>query len=160
MSNDPWITVTSGASGSGTGTVTYSVAQNAGDNRNGTITIAGQTFGVFQRTCILDFTPKRQDFPAGGGTGSVTVTAEAACAWTAVSLASWITVTSGATGTGNGTVTYSVARHSGEVRGSRILIGGNLFFVTQEGAENCTFSLAPTEQSVPHDTFSAMLPGA
>jgi hypothetical protein len=42
--------VTSGASGSGSGAVTYSVEPYAGKprNRNGSITIAGQTFSVKQ----------------------------------------------------------------------------------------------------------------
>ena len=49
-SNASWITVTGGASGSGDGTVSYSVAAYTGrpKNRNGTITIAGQTFNVKQ----------------------------------------------------------------------------------------------------------------
>ena len=49
-SNNPWITVTSGSSGSGAGTVGYSVASNSGSARTGTITIAGQTFTVSQQT--------------------------------------------------------------------------------------------------------------
>ena len=49
VSNSGFITVTSGSSGSGNGTVNYSVAANTGSaSRNGTITIAGQTFTVTQ----------------------------------------------------------------------------------------------------------------
>jgi len=49
VSNATFITVTSGSSGSGNGTVGYSVAANAGStSRSGTITIAGQTFTVTQ----------------------------------------------------------------------------------------------------------------
>jgi len=49
VSNATFITVTSGASGSGNGSVGYSVAANTGSSsRNGTITIAGQTFTVTQ----------------------------------------------------------------------------------------------------------------
>lgn len=51
-SNASWITINGGASGSGSGsgTVTYSVAPYTGHpkNRNGTATIAGQTFSVKQ----------------------------------------------------------------------------------------------------------------
>ena len=48
-SNSSFITVTSGASGSGNGSVGYSVAANTGStSRNGTMTIAGQTFTVTQ----------------------------------------------------------------------------------------------------------------
>ncbi|MGH9873661.1 MAG: M36 family metallopeptidase [Pyrinomonadaceae bacterium] len=49
VSNATFITITSGASGSGNGTVNYSVAANTGStSRNGTMTIAGQTFTVTQ----------------------------------------------------------------------------------------------------------------
>ena len=50
VSNTTWITITGGASGSGTGDVMYSVAPYTGKprNRNGTMTIAGQTFSIKQ----------------------------------------------------------------------------------------------------------------
>ena len=49
VSNATFITITSGSSGSGNGTVNYSVASNTGStSRNGTMTIAGQTFSVSQ----------------------------------------------------------------------------------------------------------------
>jgi Zn-dependent metalloprotease len=47
-SNASFITITSGSSGTGNGTVNYSVASNSGASRNGTMTIAGQTFTVSQ----------------------------------------------------------------------------------------------------------------
>lgn len=48
VSNDNWITVTSGSPGSGNGTIGYSVTTNTSAARVGTITIAGQTFTVNQ----------------------------------------------------------------------------------------------------------------
>jgi hypothetical protein len=48
VSNDAFVTVTSGGSGTGNGTVTLTVAANAGAARTGTVTIAGQTFTVTQ----------------------------------------------------------------------------------------------------------------
>jgi hypothetical protein len=48
-SNYSWITITSGSSGTGSGTVTYSVVANTtGSTRTGTMTIGGQTFTVTQ----------------------------------------------------------------------------------------------------------------
>jgi hypothetical protein len=44
-----WITITSGASGTGNGTVSYSLSENTGaKKRTGTLTIAGQTYTVTQ----------------------------------------------------------------------------------------------------------------
>ena len=111
VSNASFITITSGSSGSGNGTVTYSVAANGSTtSRTGTITIAGQTFTVNQSgSCTFSISPVNRVMPAAGGTVSVTVTASPGCSWTAVSNVGWITITSGASGTGNGTVVYSVA---------------------------------------------------
>ena len=47
-SNDPWITITAGSSGTGNGTITFAVDPNSGISRTGTITIAGTTFTVNQ----------------------------------------------------------------------------------------------------------------
>ena len=48
ISNTSWITITLGNSGSGNGTVSYSVLANTSSSRTGTMTIAGQTVTVVQ----------------------------------------------------------------------------------------------------------------
>jgi hypothetical protein len=52
ISNDDWITITSGeagvVSGTGNGTVNYAVGVNSGGARSGSLTVAGQTFIVNQ----------------------------------------------------------------------------------------------------------------
>src|SRR5205085_6300142 len=50
-SNVPWITITSGASTRGNGTVTFTVDSNSGVLRTGTITVSGRTFTVTQ-SCV------------------------------------------------------------------------------------------------------------
>jgi hypothetical protein len=136
VSNAAWITVTSGASGTGSGSVAYSVAANASTSpRSGTITIAGQTFTINQdgavSSCVGTLSTAGKSFTAAGGTGTVNVTAS--CTWTAVSNASWITVTSGASGTGNGVVAYSVAANTtGSGRTGTITIAGKIYTVKQQ----------------------------
>jgi hypothetical protein len=70
---------------------------------------------------------------AGGGTGSVNVTSTSQTApWTAVSNTSFLTVTSGASGKGNGTMNYSVAPNfSANARTGTIAIAGYAFTVSQ-----------------------------
>src|SRR3954467_6725209 len=59
----------------------------------------------------------RVSAPSTGSTSAVSVITGTSCSWTAVSTAGWITVTSGATGSGIGQVNYSVAPNdSGAVR--------------------------------------------
>lgn len=78
--------------------------------------------------------PTSASYAAPGGTGTVTVTANAACNWTAVSNSSFITITGGSNGSGNGTVTYSVAANGGTTsRNGSMTIAGRPFTVNQAG---------------------------
>jgi hypothetical protein len=48
-SNAPWLTVVTGGSGSGNGSVTYRASANTGNRqRSGSLTIAGRTVNVSQ----------------------------------------------------------------------------------------------------------------
>src|SRR5215210_1138467 len=110
-SNASWLTRTSAASGAGSATVTYNVAA-LGSNpaRTGTLSIGGVTFTVTQdNACSFSIAPASNSFGSGGGTGSVSLTGKIGCTWSAVSGASWITITQGTSGNGSATVSYSVA---------------------------------------------------
>ena len=85
-------------------------------------------------TCSYSINPTSSSQPAGGGSGSVTVTAGTGCAWTAVSNSGFITITSGSSGSGNGTVNYSVAANgSTSSRSGTMTIAGLTFTVNQAG---------------------------
>lgn len=147
---DSWITIDSGTSGSGNGTVSYSVAANSStSSRTGYLTIGGRTHTVSQAgvggtTCSYAVSPSAVAVGFDGGTGSVGVTTTSGCSWTATSGSSWITVTSGSSGTGSGTVGYSVAANP-EVssRSGEIYIGNAVVTVNQTGNGECTFTVSP-----------------
>ena len=148
-----WITIASGASGSGNGTVTLAVALNIGGERSGSVTIAGRTHTITQASgllpCNYEIDPTDASSSAGGGTLQVAVTAGLTCTWQAQSHASWITVTSGANGLGNGTVRLTVASNGSGQRTGTVTIAGQTFTVTQAPAPAaCSYSLNPTTQSV------------
>jgi|GEM_PF-1012077 len=134
-SNHPdWITITAGGSGSESGTVTYSVAANAGDNRTGTISVAGYSHTVNQSsaTCTYSINLKELYAPSSEGAGfNFGVTAPLGCAWTANTAATWIDITS-RNGTGNGPVVFDVAENmgSGERTGT-LTIEGEVLTVKQ-----------------------------
>jgi formylglycine-generating enzyme required for sulfatase activity len=144
-----WITVTSGASGTGSGTVGYRVAANTGSARIGTLTVTGRTFTVTQagQACSFSLSTTAASFAAAGGTGSVGVTTAAGCAWSATSSAGWITITSGASGNGNGTVSYSVAANSASARSGTLTVAGQTVTVSQTGL-GCASSVSPTSAQV------------
>lgn len=87
---------------------------------------------VPQSSCALAIAPLNQIFPATGGTGSITITADTAqCQWTARSNAAWIRLTSQPSGTGNGIVTFSVEPTVGS-RSGTVVVAGNTFTIFQE----------------------------
>jgi len=67
---------------------------------------------------------------------NISVTASTAeCAWTAVSSASWLTITAGGSGNGPGTTTFAVARNtSGGGRSATVKIGQGTVTVNQAAA--------------------------
>ncbi|MBF0338966.1 MAG: SBBP repeat-containing protein, partial [Nitrospirae bacterium] len=152
VSNVSWITVTSGSSGSGNGTVGYTVAANTDTtSRTGTMTIAGQTFTVTQTGLDCNtktITPTSKTFTSTGGSDTVSVTANTGCAWTAASNVSWITVTSGSSGSGNGTVGYTVAANTDTTsRTGTMAIAGQTFTVTQSGIDCSSKTIAPMSKT-------------
>jgi Viral BACON domain len=82
--------------------------------------------------CSFSISPTRRSFPSSGGEASVSVIAPDGCAWTAVSNVGWITILAGGSGSGNGTVTYSVARTT-RARSGTMTIAGRTFTVRQKG---------------------------
>ena len=133
-SNASWITVTSGATGTGDGSVAFSYAANTGASRTGTLTIAGQTFTLTQEPCAYSISPDTVKIDDGGGTGTISVSTGSTCTWTASSNESWITITAGASGTGNGTVRFTVAKNNGRnKRTATLTIAGRTAKVEQEG---------------------------
>ena len=95
---------------------------------------------VSKSTCTYSISPTNASFSTSGGTGSVSVTTQAGCPWTASSGAAWMTITSGSSGTGNGTVNYSIASNSGGSRTASSTIAGRVFTVTQSGATTYTIT--------------------
>ena len=129
-----WITVNA-TSGAGSGTVEYTVSANTGAARSATLSIAARSFTVSQAAdpCLVatSISPTSQTFGSAGGSGSVTVTHNAACSWSVTGVPSWVTLTSGASGTGSGSVTYTVAANTGSARSAVMTIAGRSFSVSQ-----------------------------
>ncbi|KJU86983.1 protein containing DUF1566 [Candidatus Magnetobacterium bavaricum] len=154
-SNVSWITIPSGTSGIGNGTVSYSVTPNSGTTqRTGTMTIAGKAFTITQdakpNCTSYTITPTSKSFTSSGGSDNVSVTSSTGCEWTATSNDSWIEITAGSSGNGNGTVTYTVAPNTNTVqRNGTITIAGKTFMVTQ-GAIDCSGNaITPTTKGFP-----------
>ncbi len=81
--------------------------------------------------------PTSRNFPKIGGTDSVSVTAASGAKWWAASSdPSWVNITSGSSGNGDGTVTYSVAPNPGAARTGTLIIAGHTFIINQQDASS------------------------
>jgi hypothetical protein len=134
-SSASWIAV-SLPSGTGSATVGYTVAANtATTERTGTITIGGQMHTVTQAglACTYTLNPVSANVAAGASQGSVTVTTQAGCTWTATTTVTWVTLTPGpASGTGTTSIGYSVAANTGTTpRTGAVLVAGQAHDITQ-----------------------------
>jgi hypothetical protein len=154
QSQAPWITVTTGASGSGPGNVGVVVAEHTAEaGRTGSLIVAGQTVTVTQAgrpptpECTFAIAPETATFNKDGGPGSIAVTAADGCAWSAASDEPWLTIVSGASGSGNGVVSYTVGQNRDPViRNAVLTVADRSAAVMHEpdlGA--CVYSVAPWE---------------
>jgi hypothetical protein len=132
--SDGWITILTGATATGNGSVTYTVQANTGSARSATLTVAGRNVSISQSgLCSYSISPHDHTIDKAGGAGTVSVNTQSGCAWTAVSNASWITITSGAVGIDDGTVKYTAdANTTGVNRTGTLTIAGQTFTLTEK----------------------------
>jgi len=121
-----------------TGTVTpsksgYSMSPTSRSYTNVIANQTGQDYTAGVGTCTYSISPTGQSFPLAGGTDDVDLTSQTGCNWTATSNDAWITINSGSSGTGSGTVNYTVSANAAGPRIGTMLIAGQTFTVTQAG---------------------------
>jgi uncharacterized protein (TIGR03437 family) len=87
--------------------------------------------------CTYTLSSKQFSVPAGGGQGTVAVTAGTGCAWTAASGASWLKIASTTAASGNGSVFFAADPNaSAIVRSASLTVAGQTVIVSQAGASS------------------------
>src|SRR5690349_22955746 len=82
--------------------------------------------------CSVAFDAPTSTVPASGGTGSITVKTERECQWTAQADVSWLSISSGASGQGDGSVQFTAGANADPVaRNGGIMLNGQRAQVTQ-----------------------------
>jgi hypothetical protein len=160
-SNQSWLSITSATSGHGSATVQWSAAANpSGDGRSASLTItptggSGQISSVNQAGLVigtLSLNPPSASAPPSISVGTIQVTStNQALTWSATSNQSWLTITSGASGTGNGTIQYQATGNTtADPRMATITVtplnGTAVSFQLTQAAP--TASVTPTSSSV------------
>ena len=116
VSDSPWLRISAGINGNSSGAVGYSVLANPTIYpRQGTIHAgngpSSAYFTVFQAgECTYTFSPGYEiAVPPAGENVNVAVTTQINCPWSVESNSSWLFITSGFTGTGSGSFTFTAA---------------------------------------------------
>jgi hypothetical protein len=146
--SDPWITLTSQATGVGTGAVHFRISDNWDAPRQGAVTVQGTQLKngasavVSQAGCLYAVTQDTFLFGSSGGQGVFDVLQQSvpvecggplqdACRWSAVADAPWIAVTTAMPRTGDDRVTFIVAPSDGAERTGTIAVRDKTVRVTQ-----------------------------
>ena len=142
VSAAPWLSVTSGRSGTGSGTVLLSAPQNTGPARSGQVSVAGIAVTVNQPSgCQVNLSASGQTYGSEGGADQFTGFTQTGCSLPAAGTpSSWIHI---ASASGLSPYVYSVdANLSGQLRYGTISVGSQAFAITQY-ATPCAFSVSP-----------------
>jgi uncharacterized protein (TIGR03437 family) len=140
--NGNFLTVPNNASGIGNGTVSFTIAPNACvAGRTGSITINTGLGNPPVFTVVQDGSPDNlklsmTSFTAGGDAsdGRIQVTTALGCTWTAYSDVTWLQITNGSSGSGNGSLAYHLLANTAGTRTGSIHVGSSTFTVTQNAS--------------------------
>jgi hypothetical protein len=120
-----------------------------------TITLSGygtissrqfQTLNVTFASCSYGLSSTSRTFStSAASTGTLNVTTGGTCSWAAVSNNAWITISGGSSGTGSGTVSYSITENTGAKRRTgTITIAGQTYTVHQDGVPPAITAMSPS----------------
>jgi hypothetical protein len=159
VSNQPWVSLAAPTGGTSAGTVSYTVPANSNpEQRSATITVldgtgtavATQAVTQFGTTCSYAINPVTLTTGPAAGSGVVTITASASgCPWSVTNpSAPALTFTGPTSGTGSGSVAFSItANGGGTMRPLTATIAGQTFTVNQAGLA-CIGVLSPPSATV------------
>jgi len=85
--------------------------------------------GAPANLCFYSLSSGGQAFTATGGTGTFAIITSPTCTWTVSGLPTWVTLTSPASGTGNGTVTFEISPDMGADLTATLNIAGATYFL-------------------------------
>jgi hypothetical protein len=154
-----FVTTTGATSGTGNSSIAYSVPANpdtTARSGSGQIVALGlsATFSFTQDGVACPTAPaismSRTSYPVDGGAATGTVTAAPTCNWT-VAVPAWASVTSGSSGTGNGSFAIKVAANTGAARSASGMVSGpgvaSTFIMNQDASPCANWTISPTSVS-------------
>lgn len=135
VSDASWLTIIDEGDHTGTDSVMWAADPytDTTKSRTGTIRVADHIIYITQRGYELSVEPRSKTASSTGETGQIYVNADSEIdIWDVVATEPWINITSGATGAGSKTVTYTLDDNtSGTTRTGSIMIAGIEYVITQ-----------------------------
>ena len=135
VSDASWLTIIDEGDHNGTDSVMWAADPytDTTKSRTGTIRVADHIIYITQRGYELSVEPRGKTASSTGETGQIYVSADSEIdIWDVVATEPWINITSGATGAGSKTVTYTLDDNtSGTARTGSIMIAGIEYVITQ-----------------------------
>jgi hypothetical protein len=144
--DDPAKTITQDGVAQGSGTTSWPVPRDLTQGvvyfwraraTNGTITTAFSTVESFKAgggLCSIVLSPTSVSVGANGGSATITITTSSVCNWVSLSNDGFIVLTSPSSGTGNGSLTFSVTANTGAARTGSVTISSQTVTVSQAAA--------------------------
>lgn len=107
--------------------------------------------------CTYSLSTTYLSFTSNGGSGSVSVSTLPGCTWSASSNVTWITITSGTSGSGGGTVGFSVSSNStSSYRIGNLTIANQTVTIIQTGSiQGTTMNLPAAKNSYSYPAVSS-----
>jgi uncharacterized repeat protein (TIGR03803 family) len=103
---------------------------------------------VVDTNCTVAVTPANASITARGGSKSITVKADSDCSWSASTTNSFITITAGASGVGNGKVTFTVPANTNFFALNGAITIKNVTFPVTQAIGGCTFRISPKNAKI------------
>ncbi len=148
VNTNPWITIISGGSGTGSNQVTYVVAENrVPSSRTGYITIGEKIFTVTQwgTDCALALSPIARVHGENAEQSTVTISTASGCPWTIINTNEWITNLTAQSGNTSSNFTYALSAHvGGAPRVGVVWVNDQSFTVIQQP---CAFAIDPVSRA-------------
>ena len=154
-SSGSWLTVTAGAQGSGTNTVSYTVARSTEiPDRTATIAVADRRFTVKQSGdvggCQYSVAPVLFTTCMPGGTLTATLATQDSCPWTATPNVPWLSVASGASGNGPASMSVGYSENYDAPREGIVMVR----WPTPTAGQNIRVAQAGCRYAVSRTAFS------
>ena len=112
------------------------------------VSVAGCGSDSVSAPCTFGVSASPRSFGVGGGTGSVTVSTPSHCSWTARADASWLSITSASSGSGQGVVSFAVAPSADpSPRSGNLIVADQTTSIAQDGLAACDYRVEPTKLS-------------